>query len=132
MILKIKIDSNIDNDFIEFLIKKIKQYILHEADTKKLAAFDKYLIRTLDLGISAARIVVTATDNLKYIKTNKTYTIEIDNNVYLVNKKAKLYDMCKLINFGNLSIKGYPIFTDTFEHFKHNLNDYISMYRMAD
>ena len=36
--------------------------------------------------------------------------LAIDNNIFLSDINAKLYDICAFINYGNLDMPPYPIF----------------------
>ena len=129
MQLRLDCSSKVDSGFINFLIKQIKEYVKSIVDLKRLSVFDKYLSDELGITDTALDIINLALNNLCYKKSSKSYIISINNNTNLQNNVAKLYDVCKLINFGNLQISGYPIFTKTFNYFEKNANIYLSLYR---
>jgi hypothetical protein len=128
MRLRVNISSTkVDNGFIEFIIKQLKLYIKNNLDIKRLSAFDSYFISNLN--VTAMKVILQALNNIVYKKYKSYYIIDVDNNVKLVNNDAKLYDVCKLINYGNLAIPGYPIFTEAFKHFEEHIDMYLLIYR---
>ena len=81
--------------------------------------------------ISARDVLVSGAMNMTYqIYANK-FTVEIDSKQILYGTNAKLYDICKLINFGVLGIGSYPILTESFDYFKDNL-DYMYEYYIRE
>lgn len=64
---------------------------------------------------TAYEIIFAGIKNLKVYKYPDHYVIKINPNKILPKSSAKLNDICNLINYGNLSIKGYPIFSEGFE-----------------
>jgi hypothetical protein len=42
--------------------------------------------------------------------------------------RVRIETLCRLINYGNSSVKGYPIFTDTFNQVALNIKLYVDEY----
>jgi hypothetical protein len=107
----------------------MKQYLLEKADRRKLLAFDDYLNSTEGINIKAINILSIATDNIKHIELDGSIVIYINDKVLIKGTDKRLIDICRLINYGNLLVQGYPIFTKTFNHFSNNIDFYISLYK---
>jgi len=125
--MKLVIDNCNDKQFIIYLINFIKQYLIDHSRSQKFSSLDMYLNKIpkyktkFRKSLTCHDIVICGAYNLVYRKYGKKYIITINENQKLFGLDAKLYDMCKLINYGTLEIDGYPIFTDAFNYVQDNL-----------
>ena len=129
MRLVISKDTVQDIQFLKFLIDYIKVYLMEHIDQNKEKAWNQYFSLSNDLSGATLRQVVG--ESLKYITVTEyqqSFEITIKTEEKLRGTNAKLYEVCKLINYGNLSIIGYPIYTDTFRYFEKHLSDYMDKY----
>ena len=106
----------------DFIRLKLKAQLLFIKMIKidKLKSIDKYLNDNKDKFtdskeyLSSFEILTQGIDNLIFIAyENKTF-IQINPEIKL-NYKVSLESLCKLINNGNLEIKGYNILTQVLE-----------------
>lgn len=117
--------------FISFLKQRMLSHLSAIIDTKKLIPYDEYFntdeFRELygDGNVSAVKVVVFGMKHLSHKRYESNTHIFINPNVNYPGTQINLFTLCKLINFGNMSIDAYPIFTDTFNHFSKNLSKYI-------
>lgn len=117
----------VDLPFVNFLIEKIQEYFINHLDGRQIARWDKYLkenvatFSKIKSQVSARDILVSGISNLIVLQTDSSYIITVDPNNVLYGTNLKVSSLCKLINNGNLSISGYPVFTRTFEMFKLNI-----------
>ena len=125
----------LDDDFIKWLLPKIRNKILADLKIIKLKAWDAYfndsgLYKSIyKKKILSEDIIISGIMKLKYHADKHMFWIIIDPNIYVPGlDRVKVESACKLINFGNRDIVGYPIFTDTFEYFADNIQDYLEMY----
>lgn len=125
--MKLVINNCDDIQFIKYLIKLLRKQLLGSIVPGKLIKWDNYL-NTLPIfktkykkGITAKEIIYSAAFNIRYMKSGQDYTIYIDNNQKIFGTNAKLYSICKLINYGNMQMQGYPIFTNTFNYIADNI-----------
>lgn len=72
---------------------------------------------------SAYDIILAGIHNITYSKQGVDYRIYINNNEIIPKGSAKLYDICHLINYGNLSVSPYPIFSDSFKEVDLRINE---------
>ena len=125
----------LDRSFILWLKVKIRDKILADLDLKKLIVWDKYLNENnvyksiYKKQINTRDIIVAGAMNLDFSKSESNFMIYINRNIFTPGlDRIKLEAICKLINFGDLGIKGYPIFTNTFDYFAESIQDYIDSY----
>lgn len=124
------------DDFCECLVELMQEFMLDEIDEDQLFRFDAFLnnedcIRFVDGGrhfVSSKDILIGSVYNLIITKTPDSYVIELDSNAIIPNTYAKFIDIVSLINFGNLNVSPYPIYSDMMDYFAENLTTYIYSY----
>lgn len=117
---KLDLDS-----FTIWLLDIIKKYFVSYCDYLKLNKFNgevwqKYTINNID------EWFYEIVDNLQIKSQNNNYIIQI--NPYKQIEGISLINLAKFINYGNLNNKGYPIFTQVFNYFADNLQDFYNLY----
>ena len=120
----IRLEGNYSPRFINFLIKIIKNRVITKLSLNKLKAWDKYLDTINKNHESAKEIILISLSELVYVIEDNYIIITINNNYVLSKLHLKLIDAIKLINFGNMEIKGYPIISDTFQYVEKNIKGY--------
>lgn len=110
------------------IVSQMKQYIIDNIDDKKLLLWDAYLednhYNEFDGEVLTARTILTlGASCIDYTESQDYFIIKVDFSKITRKNTAKLYDICKMINFGTLQMKAYPIFTDTFNYFSKLLHD---------
>ena len=133
--MRLDINTKYGLEFVLYIIKKLQEHIIGNINDKKLVFIEEYINQNYKSiyrkHISARDVLVSSAMNLTYqIYANK-FTVEIDSKQILYGTNAKLYDICKLINFGVLGIGSYPVLTESFDYFKDNL-DYMYEYYMRE
>ena len=133
--MRLDINTKYGLEFVLYIIKKLQEYIIGNINDEKLVFIEEYINQNYKSmyrkHISARDVLVSSAMNLTYqIYANK-FTVEIDSKQILYGTNAKLYDICKLINFGVLGIRSYPILTESFDYFKDNL-DYMYEYYIRE
>lgn len=133
--IKSKDDFVIEPDFVYWLKGIVSKVIKSSVRYQKLIVWDKYLTEadfltlTNRKSITAREIVLCGADNLVVQILPDKFIIHIDNKKKINGVSApKLEQLCRLINFGNSDIKGYPIFTDSFTSVINNIDNYIELY----
>lgn len=133
--MKLEIDRKYGLEFVLYVIKKLQEYIIGNINDKKLSFIEVYINQNYKSiyrnYISARDVIVSGAMNITYQIYPNKFVIELDSKQILYGTNAKLYDICKLINFGVLGISEYPIFTDSFNYFKDNL-DYMYEYYLRE
>lgn len=125
----------VDQDFTKWLILRIEAKLIANIDTKRLYVWDKYLTtsdslkRLYDKPYRAEEYLILAARNLVYSGNPGDITISINKNLSAPGfDRVKLYDLVKLINYGNLNTKGYALFSNIFFDIADNINSYLELY----
>ena len=130
-------DANeiIDIDFIKWLILRIRNTIIQNINNDKLKKWDEFFNSSTvykniyKKKISTRDIIISGACNLTYLATESEFIIQVNPNIFTPGlDRVKLSSVCKLINFGNLEISGYKIFTDVFDKFALEISDYVDLY----
>ena len=125
----------LDRSFIMWFKVKVRDKIIQSIQDDKLKAWDKYINENptyksiYKKHINIKDIIVAGAANLDFTKSESNFMIFINRNIFTPGlDRIKLESICKLINFGSLEIKGYPIFTNTFDYFAESIQDYVDRY----
>lgn len=132
--MKLQIDRNKyplnvseQNKLLDF----IKEKIILNVDESKLINWnefihsDKYKADKRTNNITATQIVVRGANNLVIDEEKDYLVIHIDKYKLVFEFSKRLFDMCKMINYGNTFVKGYSIFSNTFQDISNNLYKYL-------
>lgn len=123
-------NKDVTQNFILYLKKKMLSHIAYILDIKKLQAYDEYFSSdefkqiSNNTIVSSKKVIVLSMSNLVHKRYETTTHIFIDPNMAYPGTNLKIVDLCKIINYGTLSIDAYPIFTMTFNHFSENIGKY--------
>ena len=136
MRIEIQSDSEvIDKHFGYYLIDLIRDEIRHRINPIKLVNLNQYIEENnifksvYRKRISCEEIIIIGSRNLICRETATKLIIEINNNALIPGlDRVKINSACKLINYGTVDIKGYPIFTTIFNEFTDNINLFVKEY----
>ena len=126
-------DGVVNYGFCVWLTSQIRSKYMAEVNIKKFSAIDKYL-ESLDFmerhkGQTAHIIVQNGLRNLVIKSGKDSYTICINESLsYDFLAGVKLSSLCKLINYGSLSVRGYSIITQIFTEIAENLDVLLTYY----
>jgi hypothetical protein len=134
MTITISNDKGFEDDFFDWLIPKIREYVLAHIEEKKLLKVDEYINTNryfhsiFKKEISSKEAIVSAMYNLKKDVYWDRVVISIDPNVMLPNTTVKLITVIKTINFGTLSIMGHNLITKNFKFIEDNIDTFYEKY----
>ena len=135
MVLAIKRNKYIDDEFIEWLINEIRYEISTTINEKKLDIFNEYVKENNlfepvnnNSKFDVKQAINLSLNTLTYRKTNNVYIIEVGKNKLFPGYKVNLETVCKILDSGNTEIKGYPIFSKIFNNIKLNILEYYEKY----
>lgn len=122
-------------DFGSWLISRIQYNFNYHVDLNKLQVWDEFFESSADYNsigdnkISTLAILQSGLKNLICQDLPDKLIIRINPNQFVIGlDRVKVDQVCRLINFGNTSIKGYPIFTELFNEIVENINEYVDEY----
>lgn len=126
-------------EFCEWLADMISQQLRGSIDERKLLPWNDYLSsgKSIELvgrkSILAKEIIFKGASLLRVRKLPKKFIIEINPNIMMPGvKMKKVVTLCKLINYGNQDIKGYPIFSNILTMVAENIGAYIDLYAIQN
>lgn len=122
-------------DFLNWLLEELKDLIITKLNPSKMKPFDNYLNKTDLFKLHALKkysclsFINFSLKHLILTKHNSTITIKFNDKIYITGLTLTNIDtFCKFINYGDVTIKGYPIFTECFSEIVDNLNTYVNAY----
>lgn len=138
MQLIIKNNHNIEiTKFTKFLIQEIQKYFIQHLDKIQLNRFDIYLEKNKDRftkelkrHFKAYDLLITTIYNLSVEKQGKDAVIRLDSNQIIPFTSLTIDKFARLINDGNQSIAGYPIFDSVFKYFAQHLEEYYTVFTL--
>ena len=132
----IPVNNQYAEDFIQWLIKKIKSNILLQLDLRKLypvVAYqkEKKIFKPQandELPINFESVVKHVVKSITYKKVKDNWIIYIPQNTPYKGYFTTLYALCRFIDKGNSEVKGYPIFSNTFNGVAANISKYYNQF----
>lgn len=119
-------------EFVEYLLDKIRVHLIENLSKENMKMWDAYFAN--DEALKGATLREIVGESLKAMTVEEhptTFEIAIKSSARLSRTNAKLYEVCKLINYGNLSIMGSNIYTKTFRYFNEHIQEYIEKFLMT-
>lgn len=125
----------IDSTFGKWLIPQIKIKLLSKISNYNFKNIDKYLTESDEIkrlykkDYTSKDVIIFAADNLVCNGTDGEIYISFSNTKYVPGyDRFNLLTAVKTINYGTLSVKGCPIFTDTFKYFEKNIQQFVELF----
>ena len=129
--MQLRVEGNmLTKDFGTWLLDLVKLELKASFNKKKLQSLSSYIDQ--DVNIPVETFINKVLDSLVCTieEEDKVISIHIDKNSYLVGN-IKLDTMCRAINFGTATQKGYPVFTDVFHSIVSKINNYVTLYKLT-
>lgn len=129
----IKNTNKYDLNFFNWLIEKIKSYLLMFDDFSKYKQIEEYINSNILRSkkyryLSMHDIFFIAAASYECINYGSTAIIQINPQIKIYNTNIKVIDICKILNYGSISVKGIDVFSQIANHIKLNLNNYYREY----
>ena len=129
----IKNTNKYDLNFFNWLIEKIKSYLLMIDDFSRYKQIEEYINSNILRSkkyryLSMHDIFFIAAASYECINYGSTAIIQINPQIKIYNTNIKVIDICKILNYGSISVKGIDIFSQIANHIKLNLNNYYREY----
>ena len=129
----IKNTNKYDLNFCNWLIENIKSYLLMFDDFSRYKQIEEYINSNILRSkkyryLSMHDIFFIAAASYECINYGSTAIIQINPQIKIYNTNIKVIDICKILNYGSISVKGIDIFSQIANHVKLNLNNYYREY----
>ena len=119
----------VDEEFIllipQFIIKRVREKL----NKNKYQAMQEYLQENYDVSIDDI-ITQLAIKGFSYSKVKDLLIVRIDDNIKEEKSQEKLSMFVRLINYGNLQIRGTHLIEDTINYIKSNILNIYRFYQM--
>ena len=129
MRLEIEDSTNLllNKSFGSWLIDEIQRVVKNSINESKLRPWDKFIKEEYEhlysKKITGYDTIMYGLDNLVCDLVSNKLVIKISTNQFIPGlHRVRVDTLCRLINYGNTSIKGYPIFTDAFNIIADNID----------
>ena len=103
-----------------------------EIDLSQIRFVDKTTLKSIKEGTTGVTLslIIDACESLVCDDKDDFITVGINPSTLAKNfsQSIKLATVCKMINYGTVDVKGYPIFTQCFAEAKENLGVYVNKY----
>lgn len=126
--MKIIINKEYGYNFVNAVKRKIIRDIRLSINMAKLYPIDRYLSEVLLLDYSAIDIIKFSLKHFVIIIYDDKYELKIDENI-IYKDNIKLISLVKLINFGNLELRPYSIYTNEFNEITDNIDNLYIVYK---
>ena len=120
------IDLSNPDEVVELLNRvkdSLDEYISNNLSVTRSEELENYLSSNFNIKTPIRKIFKIAVDNLKTVTNYSKLTFRIDKFIMVDN--IRLNSIIKLITYGNLEIKPYNIWTESFEYIKNNMDEII-------
>ena len=127
----------LDERFGKWLCRRLLFSVIDEIekDPAKFELFNSYInqnnifssVNNKNTDVDSKSVVLEGARN--FICKGTPLVLAIDPNQYVKGlDRVPLQQFCKFINYGNLSIKGFPIFTNVFENAAEHIDELVEEY----
>ena len=137
MIFTVMTNENMSNRFIYWLLRFIKFQLIKNIDNRKVNYFNELVNEQKLFKKNNSRIkenfdirkaILISLNNLQVHKIKNVYIIRIPDNIMFPNYDVSISTACKLFNYGNSEILGFPLYTKIFNNINNNIDNYYKLY----
>ena len=125
--MNLYLNGAFSRDFIEdYLIQLLYMKIRHILESKNTSRLDEFLYEKYGLNVA------TIIEQIKFSinKYNDTWEISVNNNIVEEKSQEKLIALVKLIEYGNIYIKGLQIINEAFRYVNVHIKEIYKLYQM--
>ena len=122
--VKFPIDNFIKTKLIPYACHTLSSFYDHKQSNR----WEQYFLTYYKANVNIFMLLHLALELIQIQKHGDTYILELNPNIIVENLHAKLYDICALINYGNLDMSPYPILDKVFDILGDNLLDLYQEY----
>lgn len=131
---KIRIENNkyISYPFVNYVKSELSKLIkssINKSQTKNLDLYFSKLFEDKSVKYNTRQLIEMGANNLVIVPFPQYYLIEINNNIKIPLTDYKLIDVCKLINDGNVELKGISIFDNCILFMTNNIDFFYHKWR---
>jgi hypothetical protein len=122
----------IEDRFAKWLVSEIKMELIQVFDGDYLQVFSDYLFEKFNIVIDIYEAFFKILESIVYSKGNGSLQIMIDSRDICMGAPITTVSLAKLIDVGNMEIRGTHIFTDVFNGVSKDLDKYFIKYMLEN
>lgn len=129
-------DNTLTIKFANWLIKQLQSEIALSVNQQKLKKWDKFFSEADEYKsiynnpVTTKTILLAGLKSLQVNKAGNKWIIRLNPASFVPGMNCvNLETTCRLINYGNIEIQGYPIFSTALERAAEKINEYVYMYK---
>ena len=133
--MKITIVIDMGEDFVNYLIdKKIQSWLSENIIKERLVPAQSYVAIEPKYKSIYAPVInlyffsLSCYAIIKVKKYSQFFELVFDEDAIVYGINVKSIELINLINFGNMSVTPYPIFTEMFDYFNQNIEELYEEY----
>ncbi len=124
-------NKKVTRQFIKHLLNIIfiygKSYLYN--DMKRVSKINKYLHETIpEYKSNTVHVILQGLSHIKIEEYGSYYRLRVDENLMIPGTIIRVYDICNLVNDGNLEVQGISIFDKSFEYIRDNIKTLYALY----
>ena len=119
----------VNENFIRLIPKFIIRRILDLISKNKYVAMQEYLKENYEISIEDV-VSQLMKKGFSYSKVKDLYIVRIDDNIKENKSQEKLSSLIRLIDYGNLDIRGVNLIKSSIEYIKDNILNIYRIYQM--
>lgn len=128
--------DSIDNYFMDWLLDIIKFRCQRSIKPYKLMQLSEHIIADNIFNLTDKQLhsfnlyreILRVSESLKWRRVKDYYIIYVPSNVFITNTYIPLSKLSRFVCYGDLTVKGYPIFSDVIKGVIANIAKYINQY----
>ena len=119
----------ISENFIKIIPQFIIRRVLEQISKNNYVAMQEYLKENYKVSIEDV-VRELALKGFSYSKVKDLYIVRLNDNIKEEKSQEKLSTLIRLIDYGNLEIKGVHLINNSIEYIKDNILNIYRIYQM--
>ena len=119
----------VNENFVRIIPQFIIRRVLEQIDKNHYIAMQEYLKENYKVSIEDV-IKELALRGFSYSKVKDLYIVRLNDNIKEEKSQQKLSTLIRLIDYGNLEIKGVHLINNSIEYIKDNILNIYRIYQM--
>ena len=119
----------VNENFVRIIPQFIIRRVLEQIDKNHYIAMQEYLKENYKVSIEDV-IKELALRGFSYSKVKDLYIVRLNDNIKEEKSQQKLSTLVRLIDYGNLEIKGVHLINNSIEYIKDNILNIYRIYQM--
>lgn len=117
-----------DKGFPEWLVRQIRQELILASNENQFEAISGHIEEKLGIKVDIFDVLLKILSSIRTLRGNRLTQIVIENKVLYKDSRLSTQSLAKLIDVGNMEIRGTHIFSIVFDRVRKNLDKYLTKY----